>query len=113
MKPRSKLLFSALILTLITACAALGVAKPETFNEKEAAAISTVTAVRDTAIGLLTADKITAADARNIQQQADNAREGITVASAIHATDPAQAENRLAAVVTGLNALNAYLATRK
>lgn len=105
--------FAGFVLSMLTACAALGVLSPQTFNEKEAAAISTVTGARSTAIALLTADKISAADARNIQTQADNAREAIAIASAIHATDPAAAENRLDAVIVGLNALNAYLATRK
>ncbi len=104
---------AALVLLAITGCAALGIATPQTFNEKEAAAITTVTAIRSTATGLLTGGKITAADARNVQTQADTAREAIKVADSIHATDPAAAENRLDAVVVGLNALNAYLATRK
>lgn len=104
---------AVLAVLALSACAALGVATPETFNEKEAAAISTVTGARSTAIALLTADKISATDARNIQTQCDNAREAITIASQIHATDPGAAENRLDAIIVGLNALNAYLATRK
>ena len=99
-------------LATLTGCASLGVPTPQTFNEREAAAISSVIAVRTTAVSLLSADKITVADARNIQTQADNAREGIAIASAIHATDPAQAENRLAAVVVTLNALSTYLNSR-
>lgn len=110
---KSKLFLSSLVLIVLTACSVLGVATPQTFNEKEAAAISTVTGARSTAIALLTADKISAADARNIQTQCDTAREAITVAAAIHSTDPAAAENRLEAIVVGLNALNTYLATRK
>lgn len=107
-----RLHLSALALILLTACSVLGMTTPQTFNEKEAAAISTVTGARSTAIALLTADKITAADARNIQSQCDNAREALVVVSALHATDPAAAENRLEAIVVGLNALNTYLATR-
>ncbi len=100
------------ILLLLTSCQTLGVPTPQTFNEKEAAAVSSVTAIRSTAASLLTADKITAADAQNIQTQADTAREAIVVASTIHATDPAAADNRLTAIITGLNAISAYLATR-
>jgi uncharacterized lipoprotein YmbA len=107
-----RLSIAAIVLTLLTACASLGVPTPQTFNEKEAAAISSVAAIRTTAESLLTANKITAPDAQNIQRQADNAREAIVVASAIHATDPGAAENRLTAIITGLNAISAYLASR-
>lgn len=104
---------AALALVLLTACAALGVPTPETFNEREAAAISSVTAARELTTSLLVAGRISPADARNVQQQADNLREGIAVASAIHATDPGAAENRLTAAITALSALNQYLAGRK
>ena len=107
--------FAVLLIVTVAAlagCATFGVPSPQTFNEREAAAISSVIAVRTTAVSLLTADKISAADARNIQTQADNAREAITIASTIHDLDPAQAENRLAAVIAGLNALSTYLASR-
>lgn len=107
-----RLFFPAIVLTLLTACASLGVPAPQTFNEKEAAAVSSVTAIRTTAASLLTANKITAPDAQNIQRQADNAREAIEVASAIHATDSGAADNRLTAIITGLNAISGYLATR-
>jgi len=110
---KAKLFLSALVLTVLTACASLGLAKPESFNEKASVAISSVTAVRQTAAALLQADKITAADAQNIQNQANNARAGITVAIAINATDPKAAENRLTAVLVGLNAITAYLATQQ
>ena len=106
------LLAAATALILLSACSALGVPTPQTFNEKEAAAISSVTAIRSTAASLLSSSKITAGDATNIQAQADNAREAIKVASSIHATDPGAADSRLSAIITGLNAISAYLATR-
>lgn len=108
-----RILLGAALALLITACSALGLAKPETFNEKAAVAISSVTAVRQTATALLTAEKITAADAQNIQDQANNARAGIQVAISINATDPAAAENRITAVLVGLNALTAYLTAQQ
>jgi hypothetical protein len=101
-----------LTLWLIAACQSLGLQSPKTFNEKAAVAISSVTAVRQSAITLLTANKITAADAQNIQDQANNARAGIEVAVAINETDPAAAENRISAVLVGLNAISAYLTAK-
>jgi hypothetical protein len=103
----------ALTVVLLTACTALGVQTPQTFNEKVAVAISSVTTVRETAAVLLTTEKISVDDARNIQNQANNARAGIEVAIAINATDPAAAENRIGAVLVGLNAITAYLTTKK
>jgi hypothetical protein len=99
-------------LMLLSACAALGVLTPQTFNEKEAAAISTVTAIRETALSLLQANKITVEDAKNIQTQADNARQAIVIADQIHAANPEAGSDRLTAIITGLTAIQAYLATR-
>lgn len=111
MKPRSYLM--PFVLSLLAACASLGVPTPQTFNEKEAAAIVTLTSIRETATALLRTDKITAADAQNIQNQCDNARAAIVIADGIKATDPSQAENRLTAIIAGLNAISAYLNERK
>jgi hypothetical protein len=102
----------SIALVLLTACSSFGVPSPETFNEKAAAAISSVTTVRNTAYTLLVSNKITATDAINIQKQADNAREAIAVAISIHAANPEAGADRLTAVITALNALSAYLATR-
>lgn len=103
----------ALLFVALSACAALGVQSPQTFNEKAAVAISSVTVVRQTATALLQAHKISAPDAQNIQGQADNARAGIEVAIAINATDPGAAENRIGAILVGLNAITAYLTAKQ
>ena len=100
------------ILACLSGCASLGAPSPQTFNEREAAAVTAIIHVRTTAVTLLNAGKISVDDARNVQEQADNARAALVIASAIHATDPAQAENRLAAIVTGLSAISSYLASR-
>jgi hypothetical protein len=97
---------------LTSGCAALGLQRPETFNERAAVAISSVTVVRQTATRLLLSGKLTAADGRNIQAQADNARAAIEIAISIQATDPAAAENRLTAILAGLNAITAYLTAK-
>lgn len=112
-------LFAIILLALptvavvgLTACATLGVPTPKTFNQKFAVGISTVTSARTTALTLLTATKITADDAANVNKQADVAREGLELARTIHAALPAQGDAKLAAVTLGLNALTGYLCSR-
>ena len=102
-----------LALLLVGACAYLGQPTPETFNERAAAAYTSVTAVRQTALTLLQTGNITAEDAKNIQESADNVRAGVDVARTIAVTNPGQAENRLTAAIAALSALNAYLASQQ
>jgi hypothetical protein len=104
--------FYGLLFVLLTACATIGVEAPKTFNEKLGAGYATVTAVRDTTGTLLTANKLSADDAQNVQAQADNARTGLDLARQIHATNPSGGDAKLDAVVTGLTALQAYLNSR-
>jgi hypothetical protein len=101
-----------LILTL-TACAQLGLQAPQTFNQKAAVAYGTVTQIRETAVPLLAAKKISAEDAQNTQASADVARLGVDTARRLHAADPNAADARISAVITSLNALAAYLASRE
>jgi len=103
---------SVVAVTALQGCTTLGVPSPKTFNEKEAAAISSVTGIRSAAASLLSSGKISVEDAKNVQEQADNARAAIVIASSIKATNPEAAENRLTAIIVGLNAISAYLATR-
>lgn len=105
------MLAMAFALSILAACAQLGVASPETFNEKALFALATVTEIRNGAGTLLGGGKISAAEAQTVQNQADNARQAIDLARATHSTDPAGADSRLAATITVLNGLRAYLAT--
>lgn len=109
--PQRLYLLTALLL-LLSACQTLGVPQADTFNKKLAAGYTTVTGIRNTADALLSAQKITPDDAQNVNDQADNARTGLDLARQMHATNPAAGDARLDAVVTGLAALNAYLATK-
>ena len=102
-----------LALVLAGACAYLGQPTPETFSERAAAAYTSVTTVRQTALELLQTGNITPADAQTVQDAADNARAGIDVARSIAIANPGQADNRLTAAITALTALNAYLATQQ
>ncbi len=97
---------------MLASCASLGVPSPQTFNEKEAAAISSVTAIRGTALSLLQSGKITADDAQSVQAQADTAREAIKVAEQLHAANPEAGMDRMTAIITSLTALQTYLSSR-
>jgi hypothetical protein len=102
----------ACALALLTACAALGVESPQTFNEKLAVAVATNAEVRNTATTLLLTGKITAADAANIQAQADVAREGLNVARSLSATDFTSAGSRLEVTSAALRAIQTYLLSK-
>lgn len=102
-----------LLLILAAGCASLGVPVPRDFNEKSAAALTTVTGLRQTNLALLQAHKITPDDGQNIQDQTNNLRTGIDVARSVHATNPAAGDDKLAAIITALEALKIYVETRK
>lgn len=105
--------YAAILLILMAAgCSNLGLPSPQTFNQKIAVAIGSVTAVRNSATTLLVAKKITVADAENVQTAANNARAGIDVARTIEASDPVGANSKLTAVTTVLTALQGYLAEK-
>lgn len=101
-----------LALIYVSGCAQVGV-NPKTFEDHVAVSITSVTQVRKVTRVLLEAKKISPADAQNVQNQADVAREGINIAIAIKSTDPAAAQSKLAAAVTVLKALDAYLAAKQ
>lgn len=102
-------LLAVLLTVWIVACSTLGVSAPQTFNEKAAAAIVTVTGARQTTLTLLQAHKITPDDAENVQGQADNLHKGIDVARSLKGADPSGAQTKLDATVEGLKILTAYL----
>lgn len=99
-------------LLAVVGCQSLGLPSAETFNQKLAVAYTSVTSIRQTALVLLQADKITAADAQQVQAQADNARAGLDIARQIHATQPDAGASKLASVLTALTALQTYLDSR-
>ena len=99
-------------MSFLPGCAQLGVPTADTFNQKLAVAIGSVTAVRETATTLLKAQKISADDAQNIQDGANLGRTGIEVARTLSKVNMAAAEGKLTAVTTSLAALQTYLASR-
>lgn len=106
-------LLMAFMLALLVGCAQLGVPTPDTFNQKLAVGVASVTEVRQTATTLLVAGKITSADAENIQKQADTARDGLNVARGLSGTDLSAASNKLTAATAILQALQTYLITNQ
>jgi hypothetical protein len=75
--------------------------------------MSAVTGVREAALTLLTAKKISADDAQNLQKQADNVRAGTVIAQSLLATDPAAADAKIQQTRAVLIALQAYLAAKE
>lgn len=112
--PHRNWIVSVLCLSLLLAvgCQQLGLPTPETFNERWAAAIGTVTQARTTATNLLAAKKISSADAQNVQDQADMARKGLDIARDLSKTDMSAANARLVMASTVLQALQTYLSSR-
>ena len=107
-----KMYVAILAIALTAACAQLGVPTPQTFNQKLAVSVVTVTEVRNTAATLLVAGKISPEDAANINKQADVAREGLNVARGLSATDIDSAGGRLEAATAALRALQTYLISK-
>lgn len=104
--------FLSSILVLLTACAAIGIPTPKTFNERLAVSYASVTQVRATATTLLTSQKISADDAANVLNGTDAARAGLDIARGLSTTNATAAESKLTAIQAALAALNAYLVSR-
>ncbi len=105
--PTTWLLFMCAM--LLSACAQLGVPTPQTTEERIAATIVSVTAVRETTLTLLQAKKITPDDAENIQRQADNVRAGAIVARSLVGVDSTAADAKLQQTRAVLLAVQQYL----
>ena len=101
------------LMLLFSGCETLGIATPQTFNEKAAATLGTITTVRQTATTLLNQKRITAEDGQNVLVATDAARTGLDIARTLHKANPTAANQRLDAVRSGLIALQSYLAQRE
>jgi hypothetical protein len=96
-------------LLILSACAALGVPKADTFNKQVAVANSIVESVATTASSLHAAGKIDDSDRASVYQQGTEARAAIELVRKLHATDPLAAENRLNTIIVALTALQSRL----
>ncbi len=108
-----RLFLAAAFIAVLAGCAALGSPTPDTFRQKLAVSVATVSEVRNTAATLYTAKKISAADAQNVQAAADVAREGLTVARSMSTTDLTEASTRLDLVNSSLRSLQSYLIAKQ
>lgn len=108
-------LCALLLLAMLTlhGCAQLGVPAPQTTDQRIAVAVASITAVRQSTQTLLVAGRISAADASNVQAQADNAIAAAQIARTIAPTDPAAADAKLQSTIQILQALQAYLASKQ
>jgi len=101
----------ALIGALLIACGSVA-PTPNKFDERLAYGYGTVTALRNTATTMVTAKQLSAADAQNVQTQADNARTALDMARTVYPSDPAAANTKLVVTLQVLQALQAYLTQR-
>jgi hypothetical protein len=104
--------FVLLSMMLVTACAAIGVPSPDTFNKRALAGYSTVEGIAKTASELRTAGKLSDADRDNVVATSRTAIAGLDLARQVHSANPQAGEDKLSATITVLAALQAYLATK-
>lgn len=119
---------AALVALSITACGVL-LPRATTFNKRLASGYSTVTAIRNATASWIDSKVVECnkladqqartgclatvkADAQNIQDQADQARAGLDAAGSWKVLDVKTAEGRLAATLTILQSLQAYLGSK-
>ena len=100
------------LLFLLPGCETLGLPKAETFNEKAAVALGTITTVRQTTTTLLNEKKITADDGQHVLVATDSARAGVDIARNLNKSNPTAANAKLESVRAGLVAVQAYLNSR-
>jgi hypothetical protein len=105
------LLLMAAVLGALIACGTVA-PTPNKFDERLAYGYGTVTALRNTATTMVTAKQLSAADAQNVQTQADSARTALDMARAVYPSDPAAANTKLVVTLQVLQALQTYLTQR-
>jgi hypothetical protein len=99
-----------LLSALLPGCADFGLERAQTFDQKLAYAYGTHTAVLTAAATALDAKRITADDARQVLEMADQTRALLDGARLLSATgDMAGAENRLALATAVLIQIQDYL----
>jgi hypothetical protein len=97
---------------LLAACGTLGIPKAESFNDKLLNGYTAISALADTTATLYAAGKISDADKDNVVDIATNLKTGLDVARQLHQTSPDAADDKLAATIVGLTALQNYLISR-
>lgn len=97
------------LLFLLTACAALGVPKADTFNKQVVVANGLVESAAETARTLYATGRISTEEKDDVYRQGTEARATIEIVRQLHATDPLAAENRLNTLIVALTALQSRL----
>jgi len=96
---------------LLTGCSSLGLATPQTFNQKLAVGYGAATAILTTTDTLLNQGKISSKVAQNIASQDQNLKAALDISAQVEVTNATDGGNQLTAALTALNALSSYLAT--
>ena len=104
---------AAIIVVLIAGCAALGVPAADTFNKKVVSANAIIESAAETNEAVRAAGKIGKEESQKIHDQLVSIAAGIDIAREVYATNPTEATNRIDAAIVALNALNAYLGSKK
>lgn len=111
MRLYNPLSFLLVVLTLVVVgCATT---PTRTFNDQLSIGYETVTVVYEVTAAALRAHKVSVQDAKNIQAQADNVRDGLDIARDLYTAKDAAANDKLASAIATLNALQTYLANHQ
>lgn len=94
---------------LLTACAAMGIIKPESLDERLAAAYSLNTAIREGVNASLNSGALSSDEAQKALDDTRTARQGLDVVRTLSKNDPASADTRLELLEAGLQALRSRL----
>ncbi len=106
--------FVPFILALILAgCTTLGGAPADTFNKQVVVANGLAESAANTIAILRQSDRLSQVDAQDALDTVADAAAGIDAARALWPGDRSEAATQLDAIVTSLNALNAYLSAKQ
>lgn len=101
------------IIAVMPGCSTLGIPVATTFNQRALSAYSTVEGVANATNTLLTAGKLSRADAVNVLEQLKNCKTALDVATSIHDGAPQLGEDKLQTTLAVLQALQAYVGSVK
>lgn len=104
--------YVSILVIFIVACAAIGSVQPQDFADKLTSGYAMTSAMRDSAVNLLNAQKISSAEFQEINAQLGTVRASLDVVRVQSVLEPAQANTKLDTIRLGLSALQSYLLTR-
>lgn len=102
--------FQILFLLALTACASVGLEEAKTYDQREAYALGTVTAIREAATSSLTLGDMDASEGRNVLSVTDDARRIIDSARFVYdAGNEPEASRQLNLAIALLQQLQNHL----